>query len=1027
MPRVLSGIRQATRKVAAFMYGPEPGFSLGMGLGMEQHPPLDPAEQQAKILKRVLSLVIDCLRWRWTQGEGVLIFEVLEKFGNISESQKKLLKRYYDDIRDRAMCFWNEKGTAPDQEKMQVLLGIDPKDRRQVKRGVESLSNKERLGVLSGNLNVHLNMAVFRNYAEDIERLKSIILVYYIYKNRIDNLLDLLSAINVDRLSLIARTANLMLDLGQSSQAQELLLFTLEKMTPQEAFYQFGSTSKNNLLYLLDPLTRLFPGILSDKGLRLLVDRVGKKGSEAEKRQLLIDIGALYSRTQIQNNLFFTDQSSPWLLELGLLIFESRSGGNKAQEDLLLFWKELQKQPADIVQTVSEEIRKRIGSFIPELESLVRLLLNNLGARDDKHLMALRIRAELDRRGIVNQALEEKCLEDPVFSALIPSIIDLARNEPGWLEIAQLFSFPADIEKAHRLQRNPFADLIAELKQSSDDKTRLMIWVAGARRIEFQLSLNQADKWFLMGEVAKLLEKGNLPAAIRGEMEKFYSDCLKRKFASFIGPNGSGEEIPGKLKEIGREMAQVAHKTLAKIREVTTATKRPALTIYILTTAHGFNGERILDNFYKNPVLRAKILQRIKQAGSNYERAVNNLEKLVGKARVDAEMRIIHRAFYQYVDGLQETEGLDRLSAIMQVGQLWVQKGYLEYFSYPLELKIPSGSEPTPETKQQLQQLARQAGEKGWDIILIDHSTVRTVDVIHAGDPPDFEKGRAIARGMEIIGRAFNRVWLYKQNNWDPQGQLKSDRVNIVGLNLYDGKVYNQHLWGKKEEWLKVDDHGRTIMGMEVQKGGQRETATILILEKKQDGQYQLTKANSVYWAAFRAELAGLEGWPATLPSFKYSNLLFVCNANHHRSPTFEILFRKLIREQLGPDAEKIGIASAGLEVDSYLTKHPEKGEMSPRARQMLINRGLRINGFEKTQIDQTIIAGSDLILVMTKREKEALLEKHPAAEGKVKTVKEFLGFPETDHDIPTPAEFSDEVFDQFEKLVLRIIDKTYV
>jgi protein-tyrosine-phosphatase len=182
-----------------------------------------------------------------------------------------------------------------------------------------------------------------------------------------------------------------------------------------------------------------------------------------------------------------------------------------------------------------------------------------------------------------------------------------------------------------------------------------------------------------------------------------------------------------------------------------------------------------------------------------------------------------------------------------------------------------------------------------------------------------------------------------------------------------------------------------------------------------------------VYWAAFRAELAGLEGWPATLPSFKYSNLLFVCNANHHRSPTFEILFRKLIREQLGPDAEKIGIASAGLEVDSYLTKHPEKGEMSPRARQMLINRGLRINGFEKTQIDQTIIAGSDLILVMTKREKEALLEKHPAAEGKVKTVKEFLGFPETDHDIPTPAEFSDEVFDQFEKLVLRIIDKTYV
>ena len=619
-----------------------------------------------------------------------------------------------------------------------------------------------------------------------------------------------------------------------------------------------------------------------------------------------------------------------------------------------------------------------------------------------------------------NPKLIEKLDQDAEFLKLLPSLVKLILDKPPLVKIAHLFRSRSEIETYQRLVTNPLETLKAEADLNK-------------RRELVEKIISLVETGVLERDILIQLLKGNgsvLSRELNHRIAKLFLDGREINRLDFLLEKGETREaLPGKIEGLGREMAELAHKALGLTRGVASHSKKPTLTIYILTTAHGFNGERILDGFYHKADVRRKMIERIGAADAKYAKKIERLASQSGAERTEEEMRIIHQAFYEYVEHLQKKEGYDRLSAIMKIGSLWVERGYLPYFTYPLEIKIPSGSAPSPEVTQQLKGLAEKAQKNGWDIMFIDHSTVRSIDVPHPNDPKDFEKGRAIARGMEIMWQALSakqihKVWLYKENNWALPDILGMDAVNVLGLNLYAGRVYDMHVWGRKEEWVKIDDHGKTVLGVAVEKDGAKATTTLVFPVLNGDGYYKMATVASLFWRAFRVELAKLEGWPPTAPSFRYSNLLFVCNANHHRSTTFEILTKELLRYQMGPDAEKLAISSAGIEAESYLRDHPDKGDMSGRAKQMLRDHGISVDTLPKTQLTAEQIAVSDLILVMTERERKALLDKFPQARSKVRVVKEFLDFPPEEQDLPTPRNFDAADFEVFFNLAQKITER---
>ncbi|MFQ5867192.1 MAG: low molecular weight protein arginine phosphatase [bacterium] len=128
--------------------------------------------------------------------------------------------------------------------------------------------------------------------------------------------------------------------------------------------------------------------------------------------------------------------------------------------------------------------------------------------------------------------------------------------------------------------------------------------------------------------------------------------------------------------------------------------------------------------------------------------------------------------------------------------------------------------------------------------------------------------------------------------------------------------------------------------------------------------------------------------------------ILFVCTGNTCRSVMAQGLFKKMLREE---GIENVRVNSAGI---AALPSYGIHGLLE----KVLKEEGIEISNHKPAQITPQIVRDADLILVMERRHKEAILEMALEVENRVFLLKEFAGEKEN-LDIPDPIGQPEEVY----------------
>lgn len=144
--------------------------------------------------------------------------------------------------------------------------------------------------------------------------------------------------------------------------------------------------------------------------------------------------------------------------------------------------------------------------------------------------------------------------------------------------------------------------------------------------------------------------------------------------------------------------------------------------------------------------------------------------------------------------------------------------------------------------------------------------------------------------------------------------------------------------------------------------------------------------------------------------------ILLVCAGNTCRSPMAVHLFRSYFSDS--DRDQKYRFKSAGL---TAVSGQP----LNPKAREVLLDKGLEISDNKSVRLHSEQIEAADLILTMTRAQAEEIINHYPRAENHVFSLGEFA---RTGRDVPDPFGRSKKIYrktlQELEDMVARAAER---